>query len=262
MSFESIGKRETLPEKVCRVIKESILKGEMQGGDALPTEPELESQFGVSRAVIRDAMRMLKAQGLIEVQHGKGMFVTHSQLDAFTDALLTTLRREKATAWDVEQFERIFLPQVFALAAEKASDHDLKQIRSLGERYIEVFSKTFQSDEASDKLIEAFHDFNYAIFHATANKMIKLVGEVLLSLRQFRNVETGDAPDAPMILKLETAYINRYIEALETRDPQKASSMVAEVLSYNEDLAQILKETPVGSKPTVPMDLLLNSYKI
>lgn len=262
MSFEKIGKRETLPEKVCRVIKESILKGEMKGGEALPTEPELESQFGVSRAVIRDAMRMLKAQGLIEVQHGKGMFVTHSQLEAFTDALLTTLRREKATAWDVEQFERIFLPQVFSLAAEKASDEELKTIRRLGERYIDVFTRTFESEEASEEMMEAYTDFNLAIYDATGNKMVRMVGQVLMSMRQFRDVDVGDSPDTELMLKMESAYIYNYIEALETRDGTKASSMVAGALSYGEGLADVLRNTPVGEKPKITLELLYSSYKI
>lgn len=262
MSFESIGKRETLPEKVCRVIKESILTGELKGGDALPTEPELEAQFGVSRAVIRDAVRMLKGQGLIEVQHGKGMYVTHSQINAFTDALITSLRRDKASAWDVEQFERLFLPQAFALAAETATTDQKKNIRRLGLRYIEVFTDAFDDDEVARELVDSFHDFMLSIFDSTGNKMIRLIGEVLLAMRKFRSVDTGTEPDKELILKMETAFIHRYIEAVECGEGEKASVIMKEILKFNDPLTEILEKTPLGETPVIPLELMYKAYKI
>jgi len=76
---------------------------------------ELAEQFGVSRAVMRDATRILMAQGLVEVKHGLGVFVTPSQNEAFGEALLLALRRAGATVWDVEQFEQVILPEVVLL---------------------------------------------------------------------------------------------------------------------------------------------------
>ncbi|MBN2626439.1 MAG: FadR family transcriptional regulator, partial [Spirochaetales bacterium] len=101
MTFEKVSVKETLAEKVCSAIKDAILSGEFRGGDLLPSEPNLEKQFGVSRAVVRDAVRMLKALGLVDVRHGKGMYVSLSQREAFTGALLLSLQREGGTVWDV-----------------------------------------------------------------------------------------------------------------------------------------------------------------
>ena len=100
----------------------------------MPTEPELAGAFGVSRAVIRDATRMLAARGLVQAQHGRGVFVTESQTDAFGEALLLALRRSDASVWDVEQFEQMVFPEVCALASVAASDADLAKIRSLATR--------------------------------------------------------------------------------------------------------------------------------
>ena len=63
--------------------------------------------------MVRDATRILMAQGMVEVKHGLGVFVTPPQNEAFGEALLLTLRRAGATVWDVEQFEHVIFPRLF-----------------------------------------------------------------------------------------------------------------------------------------------------
>lgn len=261
MSFENIGRRETLPEKVYAVIKEAILSGGMKEGDSLPTEPELEEQFGVSRAVIRDAVRMLKAQGLIDVRHGKGMFVSASQIEAFTDALVTTLRRDNATVWDVEQFEKIFLPQVFALASSTATKEHIARIRKLGDKYKKSYRELIESrGESTGTAYDDYRNFILAVFDGTGNKMIRILGEVLLSMRKWRNI-TGD-DDYEKIIALENAAIDTFIAALETSDPIKAAEIVSELLKYDDTIAAIMKQTPIGTSPEIPADIFYSSWKI
>ena len=137
--FPTAVKKETLAEQVAGSIKEAILDGQWQPGEALPTEPELAEAFGVSRAVVRDATRMLAAQGLVDAQHGRGVFVTESQVEAFGDALLLALRREGATVWDVEQFEQMVLPEVCALAATEATEEEIAWLEQLADEYIELY---------------------------------------------------------------------------------------------------------------------------
>jgi len=267
LSFENIGKRETLPEKVCRIIKESILSGELKGGDALPTEPELESQFGVSRAVIRDAVRMLKGQGLIEIQHGKGMFVSSSQIEAFTDALLTSLRRDKASVWDVEEYERIFLPLVFSLAAQSSTREEKEEVRELGERYLDHFetlckfenSIETEMTQAETHATQAFSRFMMSIFDATHNKMIRLMGEVLMNMRKWRTITEADTGDNG-ILKTENMVIRKYIEAVECRDGQKAMDLVLPIFLYDEEMADIMRKTPIGTSPEIPFAIFNKGY--
>ena len=86
---------------------------------------ELAEQFGVSGAVGRDATRILMAQGLVEVKHGLGVFVTPAQNEAFGEVLLLTLRRAGVTVWDVEQFEQVILTEVVALVATTATAEEL-----------------------------------------------------------------------------------------------------------------------------------------
>lgn len=63
-------------ERIARHLSNRILRKEFQIGSKLPTENAMASHFGVSRAVIREAIAMLKAEGLVETLQGSGAFIT------------------------------------------------------------------------------------------------------------------------------------------------------------------------------------------
>ena len=273
MSFNTIGKRETLPEKVSTIIKESILSGELQGGDALPTEPELEKEFGVSRAVIRDAMRMLKAQGLIDVKQGKGMYVSYSQTEAFTDALMTSLRRDNASAWDVEQFEQILLPQIFALASTEATDQEIVQIKRAASLYLDAYREMFEQEQQNEdvsnpvlqKLMDrsrtAFAELMQSVFASTHNKLIMLLGDVLINLRKWRTI-SGVTEDDAQIEEYEKSIIDRFVQAIETRNPTEAAALISKGINYDASMVSIMKKTPVGESPEIPGPIFFSAYSL
>jgi GntR family transcriptional repressor for pyruvate dehydrogenase complex len=59
-------------------LQRRIARGELKRGDRLPTEKALGEAFGVSRAVVREAIARLKADGLIETRQGSGAFVVEA----------------------------------------------------------------------------------------------------------------------------------------------------------------------------------------
>ncbi|RME99169.1 MAG: FadR family transcriptional regulator [Chloroflexi bacterium] len=67
--------RETLSDQIARQLMNFIVTTNLQPGDLLPSETKLAADFGVSRSVVREAMRSLAAQGAIEVISGKGAIV-------------------------------------------------------------------------------------------------------------------------------------------------------------------------------------------
>src|SRR6195256_6690528 len=71
--FNTIGREARLSDKVTDAILESIASNKLRPGDSLPTERELGEQFGVSRTVIREAVRALSAKGMLEVKGGSGV---------------------------------------------------------------------------------------------------------------------------------------------------------------------------------------------
>jgi len=261
--FSITVKKQTLAEQVATAISEAILAGEWQAGDSLPTEPELSADFGVSRAVIRDATRMLAARGLVEAQHGRGVFVTESQAAAFGDALLLALRRSGATVWDVEHFEQMVFPEVCALAAAEASETELAQIKDLTAQYIELFTRTTESywrNNRSALPLEvdanraAFVAIIQAIFDATHNAVWKLLARPVLQLRSTRDWETENITSEELIAS-ETRFLETLIAAISSGDPKLARKTTAELMQLPTEAIVAMRETPVGEIPHIRVSL-------
>jgi GntR family transcriptional repressor for pyruvate dehydrogenase complex len=259
--FSQPVKKQTLAEQVAEAVQESILAGEWEGGEALPTEPELATQFGVSRAVIRDATRMLAAQGLVQAQHGKGVFVTDSQVDAFGDALLLALRRAEATVWDVEQFEQLVYPEVCALAAREASDEELESIRQQIESYLTFYEQIVRQSERGDgnlptreqeQLREAFRHYVQAIFAATHNQLLTLLAQPLTRLRSLRRWQDDEGVTREDVIDGEKAYLRKVINTIATRDPAHVRSVISGMMKLPPQAEAAMRQTAVGETPLIP----------
>ncbi|NNN31294.1 GntR family transcriptional regulator [Streptomyces sp. S3(2020)] len=73
-----------LYQQVAAAIREAILSGEFAPESLLPSEAQLMARYGVSRPTVRNAVAALRAEGLIDVHHGKGSFVRSSGQPALT----------------------------------------------------------------------------------------------------------------------------------------------------------------------------------
>lgn len=250
-------KKQTLAEQIAVQIKDAILAGEWQAGDALPTEPELAEGFGVSRAVVRDATRMLAARGLVEAQHGRGVFVTASQAEAFGDALLLALRREGATVWDVEQFQQMILPEVYALAAVEATVEERQRVAETAQAYLDYYAQTLkmpegeQEAETHARIRSLFAAFMTAVFDATHNKLWRLLAAPLLSLRNVRYWEETEHDTPESKLARESAAIQAIAMAVVDGDPAAARQVVRQVTDLPEEAIVAMRHTRVGDVPRI-----------
>lgn len=67
--------RRTLADRIAEQLRSDILAGQFHPGDPLPPQRQLAVDFGTSTNVVREALRTLQADGLIDIRHGAGMFV-------------------------------------------------------------------------------------------------------------------------------------------------------------------------------------------
>ncbi len=248
-------KKQTLAEQVANSIKESIVAGDFVGGDALPTEPDISEQFGVSRAVVRDATRMLVAKGLVEAKHGKGVYVTHSQLAAFGDALLLALRRMGASNWDVAEFEQRVLPEVVALAASNATAEDVGAIEAAADAYLTMHAEIAKVglpavDSAEyDAFGQTWTNVMQAVFDATHNTVFSLLAQPLIRLHGPRN--WVGLPDD--ITSQETALVQTIISLIKSADAEQARSQMKQLLALPTVAIDALRQTSVSDPTTIDL---------
>ncbi|KUK14315.1 MAG: hypothetical protein PWQ16_78 [bacterium] len=114
ISLGKVERDEPLNQKVYRVIKEAILKGELEGGSRL-VETQLASQLGTSRTPVREAIRRLAVEGLVELIPNQGAFVTKFslkdienvfQIRSVLEGLAVKLFAKRCGAEEIENLKR------------------------------------------------------------------------------------------------------------------------------------------------------------
>jgi GntR family transcriptional regulator len=76
MQEEDVMAQQPLYHQIAETIREQIESGQLKRGSQLPTEIELRDVHGASRNTIRDAIKRLTSQGLVETRQGQGTYVT------------------------------------------------------------------------------------------------------------------------------------------------------------------------------------------
>lgn len=139
-------------------------------GDKLPNENALSEELNVSRTTLREAIRILVAYNVLEIQRGKGTFVTQSAFEQQSN--LGQLSDIKVNAKDLYEMRLIFEPEAAYLAAIRGTDAEIKRILDFGEK-IEQEIKSGQDRTDNE------HSFHKAIAQATHNEFMNQLMPIL-----------------------------------------------------------------------------------
>src|SRR5690554_2813919 len=86
----------TVVEKIVEQITEAIISKQLKPGDKIPTELELIERFGVGRNSVREAIKMLSAQGVLEIRRGDGTYIAKEIYPSVIDSLVYSLILEQS----------------------------------------------------------------------------------------------------------------------------------------------------------------------
>lgn len=256
-------KRETLADRLAQEITELILSGSIGPGTALPPEPSLAAQYGVSRSVVRDATRLLAARGLVEIRHGKGVFVTASQKEPFADAFLLALRRDSATVFDAEEFSHRFFPLVVSLATANATEEEINGIAELIDEFLhQAASANVQSAHATAqelirKVEQSLDNLYEAIYASTHNKVVHQLSAPLRMLRRLRVWDFSQVVDdvnASDIREVDRVFFHTVLECLRSRDPERAQAVLPSLVQLPPEAVSVMRETPIGEAPVIQLE--------
>ena len=112
-----------LSVQAARQIRELVQSGELRRGERLPSERELCERLGVSRTVVREAIKMLRASGLVKVRLGVGTFIADEPANVLEGTLNYADDQEARKISDLQQVREVLEPAAAALAAQNATSH-------------------------------------------------------------------------------------------------------------------------------------------
>lgn len=162
-------KKENLSRHTAETLyNQIVIERRLCPGEKLPNEMELSRELGVSRTTLREALRDLITQGVLEVRRGRGTFVAQSAAEV-EDFGFAQLNRTRAQLRDLFELRSIFEPKAAALACQRATDSELKDILRWG---IEV-ERCIRAGEDRTAADRALHT---AIVRGTHNEfMLRLL---------------------------------------------------------------------------------------
>ena len=216
--------RERLHEQVARTLSLSIIRRELEPGSLLPNEDELCQRFDVSRTVIREAIRMMDARGLVEVRPRIGTRICPPAKWALTDPTLLHWQLESAPDFKLIQnlyeLRNMIEPMVAKLTAQRATDEEIAHI-------CDIFEEMSNATTIDDH-IQADLRLHLAILDTCSNKLVSSSLRPLIkntlgsSFRLF--IRSFDK--AKQSLPLHQAVI----DAIRDRDPERAADAMRVML--------------------------------
>jgi DNA-binding FadR family transcriptional regulator len=195
----------------------------------------------------------------VDPRQGKGVYVTADQAAGFGTALLLALRRNGASVWDVEEFERLIFPEAAARVASRLKEVDTRRLRECLEEYGRAIEYEIRRNPGENwftgKAREAWYAFTDVLFEMSGNKLLEQLGPAVARIRNVRSFDGIEDRDPERVSRRETRAIEKVIAAIETGIPGKAASVTSRLLSLPGEAEEVMKKTAVGEIPRIPVDL-------
>lgn len=169
-------------EVVADRLREQILDGELPQGTRLPNETVLAAEFGVSRATVREALRLLAAQSLIRTAKGAGggSYVTAPSAGHISESLRSGLDllavAEDLTLEELLEARELLEVPAARLAAKRRSPADLERLHeSIPARPLQL---------ATQEQFSLNRDFHSVVIEASRNTLLVIAAQPVFSVLQ------------------------------------------------------------------------------
>ena len=132
--------RDSVAEQVFRQLKDNVVNGVWQPGDKIPSENQLVSLFGVSRASIRMAIQRMITLGLMESRVGDGTYVKEFDPSVYINELFSITLKPN-TQIEIIEFRKALESEALRLAVQRATDEDIQELERIHIRSRKAFKE-------------------------------------------------------------------------------------------------------------------------
>jgi GntR family transcriptional repressor for pyruvate dehydrogenase complex len=203
---------ERLYERIVEQIETAIVAGELKVGETLPPERELAAQFAVSRTAVREAVKILREKGLIEIHPGRGTFVTNNAPNSMRQSFDSLIKfGPNDGSANLVEVREILEPEIAALAATRMTDEYIADMQDA----VDIMD----SAPNMDVYVEADLDFHLALAVATENPIIPALMDSIIDLLREQRKRIGLAEGG---LARGQHHHKAILDAVKHKDPEAA----------------------------------------
>lgn len=228
-----------LSDRIKAVLKQAIIDGGLNAGDKLPTEEQLAGDLNVSKVTVREALREMETEGLIEKRRGihGGSFVAEPSCAKISELVINYIQFGGLTPKQLTEFRVLLEPSMVALASERRTDEDLSVLRNC----IAAFEKSLAEGIIDHALGLKFHQH---IADACHNPLISAVMAAIMKV--FEEI----IPTVPMSLedgRVDLDFCKRFYECILQRRGQEASKLMIAHFDTLNDIIQNSRRSKAGT---------------
>ncbi|MDX8034181.1 FadR/GntR family transcriptional regulator [Lentzea sp. BCCO 10_0856] len=218
----------TLPVQVAAHLTRRIVSGDFEDGRA-PSELDISREFGVSRVVARETLKILASLDIVDVAQGRRVVVRPpAEWDYLSPLLIEWMPAEIVgeLLQELDQMRVLLEPELAAMAATSITDETLDRLR-------EELDRMAALEGDPNAYLEVDHEFHMEICRAADNRILD---RIMYSARWLGTASRRITNEAPAALRKATADHTAIYEALVARDPAGARAAMRKHLANNSTL--------------------------
>lgn len=162
-------------ETIAANLEQEISGGALAVGTKLPSERTMAERLGVSRNVIREAIRVLEEKGFVEVRAGRGGYVCKPSQQALSDSLTVVVENSSASALEIVEAREVFEGAVLAQAAICADETQIEALHAL-------YDEMQRSIHKGARFATLDKDFHLMLARCTGNSVLELLAGSVYSM--------------------------------------------------------------------------------
>ncbi|MDR2435158.1 MAG: FadR family transcriptional regulator [Treponema sp.] len=209
-----------LYEQIADTLEQAIIRQDTRI-EKLPSEQELSKRFKVSRTVVREALKILKERGLVQLRNGEGSYISKPNADTVSSAVSRIIQMDNISNDHLHNMRLILETASARLSALHARPKDVKRLEHILEQMREIPLPT-------DKRIVLDSEFHRTIAYSGGNELLGMFVEVMTLL--LKDYMIKGFPN-PLSIKNTIMEHNEVLEAIRNRDPDGAEEAIRGHLS-------------------------------
>jgi len=216
-----------LKTRVYDLLLDLIVDGKYRDNDMLPPERILCEELGVSRTVVREAIKSLETRGILSVIHGKGIKVNPATSHDIANAFMLYLRRQDrdVSLKDLIEVRYAIETEIAYQAAVKAENEDIKLLQ-------DILKKNEEAINQVDKFVILDLDYHLKLAYITRNIIfITIIEALVIPLRKSREETVSPSDNVRAFSEHKNIF-----ESIKEHNPEKARNLMFDHLRHVESV--------------------------